>query len=92
MRPAVRLGNRERPALESAARSNWRAREGKPEATLSCGFSTAARPSVFSTALTGAESRRLAAWLTGHRELGELWRRAWELADAEDKDESGSPS
>ncbi len=45
------------------------------------------RPSVFSTALSKAENRRLSAWLSEHPALDELWRRAWELADAEDDDE-----
>jgi hypothetical protein len=47
-----------------------------------------ALPSVFSTALNSAETRRLSAWLAEHPELDELWRRAWELADADDNDES----
>jgi hypothetical protein len=46
------------------------------------------RPSVFSTALSSAENRRLSAWLSEHPELEDLWRRAWDLADEED-DESG---
>jgi hypothetical protein len=40
-------------------------------------------PSVFSTALNPAESRRLAAWLSEHPDLDALWRKAWALADAE---------
>jgi len=43
-----------------------------------------AKPAVFSTALNSSENRRLAAWLSEHPELDELYRRAWELADAED--------
>ena len=41
------------------------------------------RPSVLSTALSKAENRCLTAWLSEHPDLDELWRRAWELAEAE---------
>jgi hypothetical protein len=44
------------------------------------------KPSVFSTALSRAENRRLVAWLSEHPELDELWRHAWQLADAEDEE------
>lgn len=45
------------------------------------------RPSVFTTALSKAENRRLAAWLAEHPDLNALYQRAWELADAEDDEE-----
>jgi hypothetical protein len=40
-----------------------------------------ALPSVFTTALNGAETRRLAAWLSEHPELDALVREALRLGD-----------
>jgi hypothetical protein len=44
-----------------------------------------ALPSVFSTALNGAETRRLAAWLSEHPELDALVRDAMRLADYDER-------